>query len=143
MQWQMFHHKWRLRINFNCICLRQDSKRKSQCIDKDKSPGTNPTHKHHRRFGEELLSTHQPPSHRRYVASFSMLYRYFNWKCSKDVNLLFPPNLTFTARIRHASYLVANHPHQAIIKVHWSSSLPQTVTLSNKLQRLFQRLIQY
>lgn len=51
--------------------------------------------------GDKLFSTLQP----------SLLYRYFNGKCSDEIRSLVPPVLNFTARTRHATHIAENHPH--------------------------------
>ena len=85
--------------------------------------------------GDELFSSLEPLSHRRDVASLSLLYRYFHGKCSDALH-----SLTFTARTRLATSTVANHPHFLRLpnirrKFHADSFIPRTSSLWNKLPR--------
>ena len=53
--------------------------------------------------GDSLFSSLQPLSHRRNVASLSLLYRYYNGKCSKELQEIVPPRKTFVRNTRFAS----------------------------------------
>lgn len=90
--------------------------------------------------GDKLFCTLQPFSHRRGVESLSLLYRYFNGKCSDEMRSLDPPVLNFTARTRHATHIAENHPQSPHIplarcKFHSSSFFPRTTALWNRRPR--------
>ena len=58
--------------------------------------------------GEILFSSLQPLPHRRNFASLSLLYRYFNSKCSNELQEMVPSHKTFVRNKRFASNA---HPH--------------------------------
>lgn len=62
-----------------------------------------------------------------HLASISVLYRYFHR------NSLARPRQTFTVRMRHATYIIANHPYSIGEKLHLSSFFPRTTALRNRL----------
>ena len=84
--------------------------------------------------GDSLFSSLQPLSHRRNVASLSLLYRYYNGKCSKELQEMVPPRRTFVRNTRFASNA---HPHFLEVETHQNfhmqSFFPRTATLWNTL----------
>ena len=90
--------------------------------------------------GSDLFTTLQPLSHRRNVASLTLLYRYFHGKCSVELHSLVPPLRTFSARTRFATSTETNHPFFLNTpplrrKFHAESFFPRTTSLWNKLPR--------
>ena len=85
--------------------------------------------------GDSLFSSLQPLSHRRNVASLSLLYRYYNGKCSNELHEMVPPRRTFVRNTRFSSNA---HPHFLEIETshqnfHMQSFFPRTATLWNSL----------
>ena len=85
--------------------------------------------------GDSLFSSLQPLSHRRNVASLSLLYRYYNGKCSKELHEMVPPKRTFVRNTRFSSNV---HPHFLEVETahqnfHMQSFFPRTATLWNSL----------
>lgn len=62
-------------------------------------------------WGNELLSTLQPLSHRQYVVSISLFYHYFHGKCPDKLHSLVTSTLTLSAKFYHAAYIETNQPH--------------------------------
>ena len=88
--------------------------------------------------GDELFSTLPPLSHRRDVSSLSLFYRYYNGKCSQELQLLVPPMKTFSVRTRLAAATQELHPHALVnprVKnnFHEQSFIPRTVKQWNNL----------
>ena len=91
-----------------------------------------------RLIGDELFKSLQPLSHRRDVASLSLLYRYHSGRCSEELKSLVPPPKVFVRDTRLASFTQRNHPHTLEVPVarkefHANSFFPRTVALWNKL----------
>ena len=91
-----------------------------------------------RLIGDELFKSLQPLSHRRNVASLSLLYRYYSGRCSEELKTLVPPLKVFVRDTRLASFTQRNHPHTLEVPVarkefHANSFFPRTVALWNKL----------
>ena len=91
-----------------------------------------------RLIGDELFKSLQPLSHRRDVASLSLLYRYYSGRCSEELKTLVPPLKVFVRDTRLASFTQRNHPHTLEVPVarkefHANSFFPRTVALWNKL----------
>ena len=85
--------------------------------------------------GHDLASSLEPLSLRRSVASLSLLYRYYNGRCSKGLSQAVPPNRTFGCTTRFSAY---SHPYTVSVpkaNTRWySSSLcPRTALLWNSL----------
>lgn len=87
--------------------------------------------------GDKLFSTLQPPCHRWDVTSLSLLYRYFHGECSDELQSLILPVQTFTAKSRHATPILANHPHplHELNEVISLDSLVQTFTAKTHYAR--------
>ena len=78
--------------------------------------------------GDSLFLSLQPLSHRRNVASLSLLYRYYNGKCSNELQEIVPPRKTFVRNTRFASNA---HPHFLEVEsshqnFHMQSFFPRT-----------------
>ena len=91
-----------------------------------------------RLVGEDLFATLQPLSHRRKVASLSLLYRYYNGKCSQELHDMVPPHMTFPRTTRYSSHTLSHHPHSLQVegncpKYHLDSFFPRTVRDWNSL----------
>merc|ERR1711954_428911 len=89
-------------------------------------------------IGDNLFKTLQPLSHRRNVASLSLLYRYYSGKCSEELHQLVPPPKAFGKDTRLAVHTRQNHPHaldapDSMICFHADSFFPRTVKLWNSL----------
>merc|ERR1711954_544049 len=85
-------------------------------------------------IGDNLFKTLQPLSHRRNVASLSLLYRYYSGKCSEELNQLVPPPKVFGKDTRLAVHTRQNHPHALRVPdsmkyFHADSVFPRTVKL--------------
>ena len=85
--------------------------------------------------GDSLFSTLQPLSHRRNVASLALLYRYYNGRCSNELQEMVPPRKTFA---RNTRFSVNVHPHflevnTSVQNFHMQSFFPRTATLWNSL----------
>lgn len=61
-------------------------------------------------LSKTFFSILYPLSERRKVTSFSLLYRYFHGMCSAELPSLVSPVLTFTAKTRHVTHIMAKHP---------------------------------
>ena len=90
-------------------------------------------------IGDALFKTLQPLSHRRNVASLSLLYRYYSGKCSEELHQLVPPPKVFGKDTRLAMHTRQNHPHTLEVPdsmkkcFHANSFFPRTVKLWNSL----------
>lgn len=57
------------------------------------------------------------------------------WKCSDELHSLVPPILTFTTKIHHITYFVANKFHSlciSMVRFYWSSFFRQITALWNQ-----------
>ena len=89
-------------------------------------------------IGDALFKTLQPLSHRRNVASLTLLYRYYSGKCSEELHQLVPPPKVFGMDTRLAVHTRQNHPHALEVPdsmkcFHADSFFPRTVKLWNNL----------
>ena len=85
--------------------------------------------------GDALFSKLEPLSHRRNVASLSLLYRYYYGKCSEELHSLVPVLYKFPRRTRFSEI---NHPHYLSVpivsrKFHEQSFFPRTIKMWNLL----------
>ena len=85
--------------------------------------------------GHDLVSSLEPLSLRRSVASLSLFYRYYNGRCSKGLSLVVPPNRTFGRTTRFSAH---SHPYTVSVPNTntWrcsSSFFPRTALLWNSL----------
>ena len=91
-----------------------------------------------RLVGDSLFTTLQPLSHRRNVASLSLFYRYYNGKCSQELQKMVPCCKTFGRNTRYSTRVQKNHPHFLQVegiypKYHMDSFFPRTASLWNTL----------
>ena len=88
--------------------------------------------------GDALFSSLQPLSHRRDVASLSLLYRYFHGKCSSELQSMVPPRQTFKRNTRLAKNTINNFLHSLSLpkpkhRFHEQSFFLRTAHLWNSL----------
>ena len=85
--------------------------------------------------GDDLFNSLQSLSHRRDVASLSLLYRYFHGKCSNKLSLLVPDTHIFTHETRLATSTHSNHLHITNPRrdFHRNTFIPRSARLWNSL----------